>query len=177
MTYRLNAREKVMAFIVGGALLFILNLFVLRFFFGTQAQLSRDQQRLEGQLRAMRNLLANTALWEERDAWLRSTQPVLENEARAGSDLLTQVQELSKKHTVIVEQPAIANPDRHPEYTAVSVSVETKSTWKSLIQFLHALQGPDQFVVLESAELKIDPQDQTQMRGRFKIAKWFAPKS
>ena len=64
-----------------------------------------------------------------------------------------------------------------PTYTAVSVTLDTKSTWKALIQFLHGLQGPDQFIVLDSAELKVDTTDQTQMRGKFRISKWFAPKS
>ncbi len=176
MTHRLTAREKVLAYFVGGALLFIVNLFVLRFFFGTQASLQRDFAKRHGQLQAMKTLLANTALWEERDTWLRGKQPPIENEATAGSELLNQVKSEAKTHSIVIEQPALTNPERHPQYTAVTVTFETKSTWKALVQFLYAMQGPEKFIVLESANLKIDPQDQTQMRGRFRVAKYFAPK-
>ena len=44
-----------------------------------------------------------------------------------------------------------------------------------LIAFLHDLQAPGQFVALETANLKIDATDPTQLRGRFKIARWYAP--
>jgi hypothetical protein len=37
------------------------------------------------------------------------------------------------------------------------------------------VQQPESFVVFESVTLNIDPADPTQMRGKFKIARWFAP--
>jgi hypothetical protein len=37
------------------------------------------------------------------------------------------------------------------------------------------VQQPESFVVFESVTLAIDPADPTQMRGKFKIARWFAP--
>jgi hypothetical protein len=36
------------------------------------------------------------------------------------------------------------------------------------------MQAPEQFIVIEGADLKIDDEDHTQMRGHFKIARWFA---
>jgi hypothetical protein len=173
---RLSQREKVLSFLVGGAVLLLVNLFVLQYFFNTQAQFRRDAVKKQAQLKMMTGLMRDQALWQQRDNELRSRQPRVENENRAGTDLLLHVQDVAKKHTVLVEQPVIGNPTRNPEYTAVNVNIETKSTWKSLVEFLHALQGPDEFIVLESANLRIDTQDQTQMRGRFKISKWFAPK-
>jgi hypothetical protein len=173
---RLTQREKVLSFLVGGAVLLLVNIFVLQYFFNTQAQLRRDSAKRQAQLTVMRTLMRDQALWQQRDTELHAHQPKLENEARAGADLLSHVQEIAKNHTVLVEQPVIGNLERQPDYTAVMVNIETKSTWKSLIEFLHSLQGPDEFLVVQSANLKIDKQDQTQMRGTFKIAKWFAPK-
>jgi len=173
----MTAREKTLVIFVGGTVALVINLFLINFFLHTRAQLQSDLTRKTVQLQAMKTLLANTSLWEQRDAWLKAKQPKLENEARAGSDLLSQVEETAKKFSVSVEQPQIANPDRHPQYTSVSVSVETMSTWKSIVGFLAAIQGPEKFMVLESANLRIDPKDSTQMHGRFRVSKWFAPKS
>jgi hypothetical protein len=44
-----------------------------------------------------------------------------------------------------------------------------------LFIFLYDVQQPDAFVVFESVNLVIDSNDATMMRGKFKIARWFAP--
>lgn len=174
MTKQLTQREKVLTFLVGGAVLMLLNIFVLQYFFRTQSKLRSDFARKQAQLTEMQALMRDSGKWAALDAELRGRQPKIDNEARAGTVLLSHVQEIAKKHSVLLEQPAIQNPERKPEYTSVGVTIETKSSWEALIRFLHALQGPEQFLVLESANLKVDTQDQTQMRGRFRIAKWFA---
>ena len=89
--------------------------------------------------------------------------------------MLAQVRELAKKHTVTLNSPEIRVPTRRPEYTSISVEIDTKGPWKSLLAFLRELQTPEQFIVLETANLRTDPSDQTQMHGHLRIAKWFAP--
>lgn len=42
--------------------------------------------------------------------------------------------------------------------------------------FLYEMQAPERFIVFESANLQIDQDDKTQIRGKFRIAKWYAPK-
>jgi hypothetical protein len=174
---KLSQREKVLSVVVGGTVLLLLNLFLLQYFFSTFSHQRRDLARKQAELKAMQGLERDTDKWNQHDAEVRQAQPHVDNEARAGSDLLTQVQEIAKKHSVLVEQPVIANPEHRPDYTAVTVNIETKSTWEALIQFLEELQGPKQFIVLDNAELKVDTADQTQMHGKFRISKWYAPKS
>ena len=52
----------------------------------------------------------------------------------------------------------------------------TFESYAELRDFLHAMQAPDRFIVFESANVQIDKDDKTQMHGKFRIAKWFAPK-
>jgi hypothetical protein len=40
---------------------------------------------------------------------------------------------------------------------------------------LYDVQQPESFVVFESITLNIDPADPTAMRGKMKLARWFAP--
>jgi hypothetical protein len=156
--------------------LFIVNLFVVDYFDKTRARLSRDIVVKTAVLRSMKKDLAEAPRWAKDDAELRATQPRLENEATAGFQLLNQVQQAAGADGVTVEQPAIGQVERKPTYTAVSVTLDTKSTWKALVLFLAKLQAPGQFIVVESGDLQVDPNDPTQMRGKFKIAKWYAPK-
>ena len=44
-----------------------------------------------------------------------------------------------------------------------------------MVHFLYDVQRPDAFVVFESVNLAIDGSDPTMMRGKLKIARWFAP--
>ncbi len=125
----------------------------------------------------MRRQLAEKPLWDQRDAWLQSKQPKLaSSEDVAGGQLLDRVKDIAKKNAVQIVTQSLRLPAHLREYSSISVELETTSTWPSLIGFMHALQGPEQFIVFEGADLKVDDKDATQMRGNFKIAKWFAPK-
>jgi Tfp pilus assembly protein PilO len=173
----MNKREKVLAGIVGGIAAVMLNLFLLNYFLRNHRQLRSTLEQQQVQIDAMKALAADRAMWEERGAWIRAHQPALENEATAGVQLLEEMRVMAREHSVLIipETLSIGSPERRPYCTAVPVTIETKSTWRDLIRFLGTLQGPNRFIVLESANLRQDPGDKTQMRGKFRIAKWYAP--
>ena len=85
------------------------------------------------------------------------------------------MKEIAGKHNVLIEKPAIGAGDSTPDHQSVFASFETKSPWPPLVRFLYDVQQPESFVVFESVTLNIDPADPTMMRGKFKIARWFAP--
>jgi hypothetical protein len=176
MSRTLSQREKILSFGFGGAIFVVVNLYLFDFFLDNQRRLQKELANKGQQLRSMQSLLASAPMWEQRDLWLRSKQPVLENEATAGVQLLKRIQDTAREQSVTVEAPVLGGISRQPYYTGVSVDIETKSTWKALIAYLAALQSPDQFIVLETANLKRDGSDETQMRGKFRIARWYAPK-
>ena len=91
--------------------------------------------------------------------------------------LLEEAKEIAQKHSIIVENPGFGGSGEvRPNYQAVSVTLETKSEWKNLIDFIYELQAPNSFIVFESAKIALDPSDKTQFRGNFRLSKWFAPK-
>ena len=165
-----------MATVVGIVAALLLNIFLLNFFLRNQRKLSTELADAAAELEAKKILLAEKAIWEQRDSWLQQKLPTLANEGSGGVQLLDQVKEIAKNHTVLIENPAIGTPDRRAQVLAVTVNIETKSAWPALIAFLRDLQGPEQFVVFETARIQKDTGDATQMRGRFRIGKWFAQK-
>ena len=54
----MTKREKVLSWLVGGTFAFLLNLFVLQYFFQTNAKLTADRTQAQVQLGAMEKLLA-----------------------------------------------------------------------------------------------------------------------
>jgi hypothetical protein len=171
---RMNPRERRLGLIVAGALLLLINLLIWSKLFGglgnARAELAlrkatRDEQSI---------YIKEKDLWARRDQWLKQHQPTLKSAVEA-STLLDQVKEIAGKHNVLIEKPAIGAGDSTSDHQSVFASFETKSPWPPLVHFLFDVQQPESFVVFESVQLQIDSADPTMMRGKFKIARWFAP--
>lgn len=171
---RMNPRERVLSLIVAGTVFVLLNLWILSWIFGALSGARKE-------LAARRATLAEEALyvkehdlWVKRDDWIRQHQPTLKNPAEA-SALLDQLKEVAGKYNILVENPQIGPGETTPYHQTVFASIETKSPWQPLVHFLYDVQRPDAFIVFESVNLAIDGSDPTMMRGKLKIARWFAP--
>ena len=171
---RMNRRERILAGMVVLVVFVLANLFLWSWLFratgGSRAEVvKRKQQHAEQTV-----LLRETDLWTNRDKWLREHQPAFHGASDA-SALLDQLKQIAGKYSVLIENPAIGSSAGTGNYQSVSVSIETKSQWPPLVHFLYDVQRPDAFVVFENVNLAIDGSDPTMMRGKFKIARWFAP--
>lgn len=178
MSMQMSARERVLAGVVGAAVFLFVTALVVDYFFKNQTRLRAELAQNASAIQVMRNNLAEKPLWAQRDAWVSAKQPRLtSSEDVAGGQLLDLVKDVAKRNAVTIVNQSLRLPAHLAEYSSISVELETTSTWPSIIGFMRELQGPEKFVVFESVILKIDDRDATQMRGNFKIARWFAPKN
>jgi hypothetical protein len=171
---RMNQRERLLSWIVAGTVVVLVNLVILSWLFGA---LGRARSELAVRKAAMAEqalYIKERNLWTKRDQWLREHQPTLKDPAEA-SVLLDQLKQVAGKYNVLIQNPAIGSGETTPNHQTVFASIETKSPWPPLVHFLYDVQKPDAFVVFESVNLAIDSSDPTMMRGKFKIARWFAP--
>lgn len=170
---KMTQRERRLALLVGGALFLLLNLFLWSKLFGVlsnaQAELALRKSTREEQ----QAYIKERDLWAKRDDWLKQHQPNLKSAVEA-STLLDQVKEIAGKHNVLIENPAIGAGDPTADHQSVFASFETKSPWPPLVHFLYDVQQPESFVVFETVQLHIDTADPATMRGRFRLARWFA---
>ncbi|CAN5604529.1 hypothetical protein BH20VER3_BH20VER3_01510 [soil metagenome] len=173
---QMNQRERMLSLTIGAILFLLLNLFIWSTLFGMSGN-ARAEYAKERKARAEQEVyLAEEKMWQKRADWLKQKQPRLTNPAEASS-LLTQVKEIAGKYSVQIENPQIGAVEKTASHDSVSATFETKSGWGPLVHFLYAAQKPENFTVFEMANLMVDSTDPTIMRGRFKIAKWFAPGS
>jgi len=171
---RMNRRERVLSGVVAGTVFILLNIFIWSWLLGALGRargelVQRKMARAESAV-----YIRERGLWEKRDQWLRQHQPVLKSAAEA-STLLDELKQVAGKYNILIENPAIGSGETTPNHQTVFASIETKSPWPPLVQFLYDVQQPESFIVFESASLMIDSGDATMMRGKFKIARWFAP--
>lgn len=172
---RLNQRERVLLAIVVGIAFVFINLSLVKSLRNKYAAVTSDIEARKAELTGLQQVLKERDIWEARRNWLLKTQPKLENANQAGVNLLEELQQVAKASNVLLESPELGTVEDRPHAKTVTVSVQTKSAWEPLVQFLNQVQQPDQFVVLDFVHLQIDPGDPTQLRGKFRIAKWFAP--
>lgn len=173
---RLNRRERVLLTIVGGTIFLIVNLVIWSSLLGSASRTRADLVSRKAARTQQTMFLKERTLWAKRDEWLKKNQPALKSESEA-SALLDQIKQVAGTQNIVIENPVIGSGDSTPNYQAVFASVETKSPWPPLVHFLYDVQQPESFIVFESVNLAIDSADPTMMRGKFKIARWFAPKA
>ena len=176
MSARLSKREMMLAIVVGGAVFLLLTVVVGKYFMTHRTRLQGELLTKTAQLEKSKARIATRPMWMERDEWLKKTLPKLENEGKAGGDLLEEIRDVAKKTSVQDLDPQIGTVERRPQSTSVFVTIQTKSTKEALRDFLYEIQSPERSIVFESANLQFDKDDKTKMHGTFRIAKWFAPK-
>ena len=176
---RLSARERIMVATVAAILFLLGNLALLSSLAERHRQLSSDLATKKTELAALKSILSDREVGAKREAWLSATQPKLTNQSQAGVVLLDQVRQVAKASDVLLDtSPEIGSVDSsQPTHQSVTLTIQTKSSWAALVKFLNGLQQPEQFIVFESANFQSDSADPAQMRGRFRIAKWYAPAS
>jgi hypothetical protein len=172
--HRMNPRERVLSWIVAGTIFVLLNLWILNWILGALGAAHEEVAARRAKLAEQTLYIKERDLWTKREEWIRKHQPVLSNPAEA-SALLDQLKQVAGKHNVLVENPAIGAGETTPYHQTVFASIETKSPWPPLVHFLYDVQRPDAFIVFENVNLTVDGSDPTMMRGKFKIARWFAP--
>ena len=171
---RMSQRERLMTLVVSGILFLLINLFVWRLVLGSIGNSRRELAERKLTRAEQVIYMKEKDLWAKREQWLEKTQPVMKG-AEEASNLLDQLKQVAGKYNVLVENPAIGAGENTPTHQTVFASIETSSHWPDLVHFLYDVQQPDAFLVFESVNLVIDSNDATMMRGKFKIAHWFAP--
>jgi hypothetical protein len=175
MIDRMNRRERILSLAVGAVVFLVFNLLIWNWLLGAIGG-ARSELAVRGSaLKEQEIFVKERELWAKRDQWLQKHQPVLKNSGEAQTGLLDELRQVAGKYNILIENPAIGPGETTPNHQAVFASIETKSAWPPLVHFLYDVQQPESFIAFDSVNLMIDGSDPTMMRGRFKIARWFAP--
>jgi hypothetical protein len=172
---RMNRRERILSLSVAGVVFAMVNLFLWSWILGAVGRARADFVQRKSLRKEQEIFMQERDLWTQRDQWLQQHQPVFNGAGEASTLLEQQLRPVAAKHNILLENPQIGSGETTPSHQTVWASVETKSDWQSLIHFLYDVQQPEAFIVFESATLSVDSGDPTKMRGKFKIARWFAP--
>lgn len=177
---KLNRREKTLLILVGTVVFLLFNIFFFRFASTHFTKLQQVLKTRTEEWKIAQQLLIEQKMWDQRTKWLQENQPKAPSDAEANKanvQLMSAIKSAAESNGVLIQDPEIHPIEETPSHTSISISVRTASSWESLLKFLYALKQSESFIVIESTNLETEPKDAKQMRGRFKIARWYAPRS
>jgi hypothetical protein len=174
---RMSQRERLLAALVGGVVFLLLNIFIWSWLLGAIGRAHAELATRQSLRKEEAVFLKERDLWAKREQWLQQHQPVFKGAGEASTLLDQQLRPIAAKYNVLIENPQIGSGESTPNHQTVWASIETKSPWPPLVHFLYDVQQPEAFIVFENVNLAIDSGDPTMMRGKFKIARWFASAS
>jgi hypothetical protein len=174
---RMNQRERILAGSVGGILFLFVNVFIWSWLLGAISHGREQLTDRQAQRKQQAIFLQERELWIKRDQWLQEHQPAFKSQGEASTLLDQQLRPIAAKYDVILENPSIGTGESTPDHQSVWAQIETSSSWEKLVQFLYDVQQPEGFVVFENVTLGIDTRDASKMKGKFKVARWYAPNS
>jgi hypothetical protein len=172
---RMNRRERILSLMVASALFVLINFFLWSWILGAVGRSRSELAERKLKRKEQEVLIKERDLWTQRDQWLQEHQPAFNGASEASTLLEQKLRPVAAKYNILLENPQIGSGETTPSHQTVWASVDTKSDWQSLVHFLYDVQQPDAFIVFESATLAVDSGDPTKMRGKFKVARWFAP--
>ena len=103
MSRTLSSREKILATIVAAVVLIGGTYLLLESYASKRSALQAKIASGKKQLRSLHDMVSQSALWEQREQWLQAKQPHMENADTAGVQLLDEVRELARRHSVLLE--------------------------------------------------------------------------
>ena len=115
---RMNARERVLSWVVAGTVAVLLNLWILSSLWGAVASAQKEFGTRRSKLAEQAVYVKERDTWTKRDEWMRQHQPTLKDPAEA-SALLDQVKEVAGKYIILVENPAIGTGESTPNHQTV----------------------------------------------------------
>ncbi len=142
---RMNQRERVLAMIVAGILFALINWLFSAIGRGHAELATRKETRKQQTI-----YVNERDLWTKRAEWVQQHQPVLRDAGEASKLLEEQLRPVADKYKVLLENPQIGSGETTPNHQTV-------------------------FATFETVNLSVDSNEPTMMRGKFKVARWFAP--
>ncbi|MEM7699122.1 MAG: hypothetical protein AAF236_12045 [Verrucomicrobiota bacterium] len=174
----LTGREKALLGLCALVIFLVANGFLARV-------LVRDLSGGDAKVRELKNQLGDQEMWLEdaektdvRERWLGENMPKLDGASlgKVQGDLLQTVQDELFERKIKIEQQSLQDVERNRFFTEVAVRLSLRGDESQVIDWLTTLQDPEQFQVIKSLQLRIDPraqEEEPQAVCQITLARWY----
>ena len=170
---RLTKRESKLLVIFLGAIFVILNFMGVAFLVGRQGELRSKLGDLRNERLEANSWLAEKDLWQQREEWMDSKQPKLQNTGEANAALLEALQTGARKQNITIMEQGFGEPNTQPSYQEISVKLKINGSLESITRWLVELQQPGNFQAVPTLSMKSDS-DPSKVICELTVARWYA---
>ncbi len=171
---RITARERNLLAVFGLVILAVITLFGFRALSGFHTSLSRQVDQLRLEQRADQGLLADKTLWEARGRWLDQKEPHLVAESNGDASFLEYLQSSTHNKDLTITEQRLNDPVSGPAGRGASVELEIHGSLQSLVEWLTALQTPENFRSVSRLTLKSDAEP-PKVSCALTVIQWYSP--
>jgi len=130
-----------------------------------EASLKADQTEAEAEL-------AQSNIWAQRKEWIASHEPKMGDEGETKAAVLADVLKGARDNKLEILEQSLNDVQRGAYGTQINVTVKVKGAMQDLVNWMTALQKPEEFYAVTNFSLKAD-QDQKSMVCNLQVARYF----
>lgn len=176
MSRSLNQREKRLLLACLTVILLVANALGYREFNSRRKALAASIVTLDEQSRANHAWLNERAVWDKRMKWLDSKMPYTGSAGRSQGQLLEELQTSALDSELKITGQTLLEPLELDHCFEVAVNIKLRGDQEKMLHWLLTLQTPEQFQVMKSFELELDPKAKEktpQAQCNLTLARWF----
>lgn len=174
MLQNISNREKMLLAILAGVAFIVLNLWLGRLFISWRRDLAQERQHLEAQMAEAARNISERDRWDDRARWLQKSVLELQNADTAKQQLLQRVEAMANNFDITITNKKLNKVAREEYYLSISIELSVKAPWPRYVEFLHALQTPQEFLVVEALDLKADSDEPGHVDSVLQVARWYS---
>ena len=177
----LKDNEKRLLGIFLVAVFIVINLFVYTKISKVQRSAENKVKSLQDEMLVIGDLLEEKDLWQARQLWLASKQPVFDDSGERGAtraevdqDILNTVRATASKFAITLEDEKLPEPEEHPHFVQAIARVSGVGSIEGLMRWLYELQKPQEFRAVTFFELKPQKDDPSILTCTMTLERWYA---
>jgi hypothetical protein len=164
--------EKVLLALLVTILFLTGNWYAYKWFAAKQSALHATAVDLQDAQDSATTALQEIPTWQQRKAWVNDKEPPLGDEGEAKAAVLESVQKGARANKLEIVEQSLNDVQPGAGGARVNVSLKVKGSMQDLVNWLTALEKPDDFYAVTLFSLKADT-DQKSFDCTVQIARYF----
>ena len=140
---------------------------------GWKKRLDAETRQLDIARQEANEMLTKEKFWLERAAWLTKSEPAFGNRKDAELALINLITESAGRHSISIKKTQPTDPVDLGDMIAATMMVDATADLEKMMEWLHALQTPTDFLSIPTLRLMPDQEDTSKVLISINLQKWF----
>ena len=172
---RLTPSEKRLTAVCIAVLVLVSTFFVWRDHRKRVAAAQEKIENLHTRFTAAVAAAADAPFWNERQAWLDASMPVMGDPGQAHSSFLEHLQATARERGLTIASPVLLKPEGSAHHRELPISLAITGPDSALYRWLADLQSPEKFLLVKYLLLTPVSAPPARMTGSVTVARIYKP--